>query len=235
MDKTIRVENLRVTRSGKSVVHGLSFDVAPGTITALLGANGAGKSSTVMAMSGALPIADGKVSLGDITLNGMSADRVRRHGVALVPEGHRVLGQLNVEENLVVAGLDAARTEKGLDHVYEIFPELKSRRKQRAADLSGGQKQMVAMGQAFMAKPAFMFVDELSLGLAPTVVQRLVEALRVAADEGIGVLLIEQFAHIALELSKKAIVLERGRIVYDGMAATLLEQPEILHSAYLAQ
>jgi branched-chain amino acid transport system ATP-binding protein len=235
MAATIRVDNIRVSRGGKQVIHGISFEVSAGTITTLLGANGAGKSSTVMAMSGVLPLAEGRVGLGNLVLTGMPPDRVRRRGIALVPEGHRVLGQLSVEENLQVAGLVASKVGAGLSRVYEIFPELNERRRQRASDLSGGQKQMVAMGQAFMAAPDFMFVDELSLGLAPTVVRRLMEALRVAAGQGIGVLLIEQFANIALDLASKALVLERGRIVYDGPSSTLRDQPEILHGAYLAQ
>jgi len=235
--RSILVDNLTVARGGKRVIHGVSFAVAPGRISTLLGANGAGKSSTVMAMAGAIPTDGGKVRLGGETLTGLPSDRVRRHGVALVPEGHRVLGQLSVEDNLLVAALDptAAARKSGLDRVYAIFPELAERRRQQASDLSGGQKQMVAMGQAFIARPDFMIVDELSLGLAPTVVRRLAEALSLAAGQGIGVLLIEQFANLALDLAQHAMVLERGRLVYDGPSATLRENPEILHGAYLAQ
>ncbi|AKR54878.1 Branched-chain amino acid transport ATP-binding protein LivF [Devosia sp. H5989] len=237
MTRSITVQNLTVARGGKRVIHDISFGVAPGQISALLGANGAGKSSTVMALAGAIPTESGKVRLGDETLTGLSPDRIRRHGVALVPEGHRVLGQLSVEDNLLVAALDPSATARraGLDRVYEIFPELAERRRQQASDLSGGQKQMVAMGQAFIARPDFMIVDELSLGLAPTVVRRLAEALKLAASQGIGVLLIEQFANLALDLARHAMVLERGRLVYDGPSATLRENPEILHGAYLAQ
>lgn len=237
MTRSITVQNLTVARGGKRVIHDTSFGVAPGQISALLGANGAGKSSTVMALAGAIPTESGKVRLGDETLTGLSPDRIRRHGVALVPEGHRVLGQLSVEDNLLVAALDPSATARraGLDRVYEIFPELAERRRQQASDLSGGQKQMVAMGQAFIARPDFMIVDELSLGLAPTVVRRLAEALKLAASQGIGVLLIEQFANLALDLARHAMVLERGRLVYDGPSATLRENPEILHGAYLAQ
>ncbi|MFD1942592.1 ABC transporter ATP-binding protein [Paradevosia shaoguanensis] len=235
--RSILVENLTVARGGKRVIHGVSFAVAPGRISTLLGANGAGKSSTVMAMAGAIPTDGGKVRLGEEALTGLPSDRIRRRGVALVPEGHRVLGQLSVEDNLLVAALDptAAARKSGLDRVYAIFPELGERRRQQASDLSGGQKQMVAMGQAFIARPDFMIVDELSLGLAPTVVRRLAEALTLAAGQGIGVLLIEQFANLALDLAQHAMVLERGRLVYDGPSATLRENPEILHGAYLAQ
>lgn len=233
---SIEVENLTVDRGGKRVIHGISFAVPSGEITALLGANGAGKSSTVMALAGAIPATGGAIRLGGLTLDGLVPDRIRREGVALVPEGHRVLGQMTVEDNLLVAALDrtAAGRKSGLDRVYGIFPELKERRHQLASNLSGGQKQMVAMGQAFIAKPRFMIVDELSLGLAPAVVKRLGEALTLAAGEGIGVLLIEQFANLALGLSSRAMVMERGRLVFTGTSAELKANPEILHGAYLA-
>ncbi|ANM12991.1 MULTISPECIES: ABC transporter ATP-binding protein [unclassified Rhizobium] len=231
----VSVENLAVERGGKRVIHDISFSVAAGKVTTLLGANGAGKSSTVMAMAGVLP-RGGAVRLGGIALEGFAPDRIRRAGLALVPEGHRVLGQLSVEDNILVAALEpsTAARRQALERAYEIFPELVERRRQSASDLSGGQKQMVAMAQAFVAKPRFMIVDELSLGLAPAVVKRLAEALKIAAAGGIGVLLIEQFANLALDLADKAIVLERGRLVFDGPAATLKAQPDILHGAYLA-
>ncbi|WP_037149971.1 ABC transporter ATP-binding protein [Rhizobium freirei] len=231
----VRVENLIVERGGKRVIHDVSFSVTAGRITTLLGANGAGKSSTVMAMAGVLP-RGGSVRLDGRALDGFAPDRIRRAGLALVPEGHRVLGQLSVEDNILVAALDpsANARRRGLERAYEIFPELAERRRQSASDLSGGQKQMVAMAQAFVAKPRFMIVDELSLGLAPGVVKRLAEALKIAAAGGIGVLLIEQFANLALDLADQALVLERGRLVFDGSAATLKAQPDILHGAYLA-
>jgi len=234
---SITVENLVVERGGKRVLHGISFSLQAGTISTLLGANGAGKSSTVMALSGAIPTTSGTVSLGDLKLTGLSSDAVRRRGVAMVPEGHRVLGQMSVEDNLLVSVLErsAGARRDGLDRAFAIFPELETRRHQLAGDLSGGQKQMVAMAQAFLARPRFMIVDELSLGLAPTVVKRLAEALTLAAEDGIGVLLIEQFANLALGLASHALVMERGRIVFDGSSQTLRQQPDILHGAYLAE
>ncbi|SBW16253.1 branched-chain amino acid ABC transporter ATP-binding protein [Brucella sp. 10RB9215] len=233
---TITVDNLVVERSGKRVLHGISFSLQPGTISTLLGANGAGKSSTVMALAGAIPTASGMASLGSTRLTGRSPDDIRRMGVAMVPEGHRVLGQMSVEDNLLVSVLErkAAARRDGLARAFTIFPELETRRHQRAGDLSGGQKQMVAMAQAFLSRPRFMIVDELSLGLAPTVVKRLAEALVLAARDGIGVLLIEQFANLALGLASHALVMERGRIVFDGPSQTLQQQPDILHGAYLA-
>jgi len=234
--ETIAIDNLVVERGGKRVLHGISFALKPGTISTLLGANGAGKSSTVMAIAGAIPTASGAVSLGGQMLTGLAADAVRRRGIAMVPEGHRVLGQMTVEDNLLVSVLDrkAAARRDGLNRAFAIFPELAARRQQLAGDLSGGQKQMVAMAQAFLARPRFMIVDELSLGLAPSVVKRLAEALTLAARDGIGVLLIEQFAHLALGLASHAMVLERGRLVFDGPSETLRQRPDILHGAYLA-
>jgi len=234
--EVIHVENLAVARGGKPVIHGISFSVEPGEITTLLGANGAGKSSTVLAMAGVIPTASGAVRLGERLLTGQVPDRIRRTGVAFVPEGHRVLGQLSVEDNLLVAALapSAAARRAELARVYDIFPELMARKQQLAGDLSGGQKQMVAMGQAFIARPRFMIVDELSLGLAPTVVKRLAQALQLAAQDGIGVLMIEQFATLALNLARHALVLERGKLVFDGTAEQLKNQPDILHGAYLS-
>ncbi|NTJ09343.1 ABC transporter ATP-binding protein [Rhizobium lusitanum] len=233
---SVVVENLAVERGGKRVIHDLCFAIRSGEITALLGANGAGKSSTVMALAGVLPAVGGVMRLDEVSLNGLSPDRIRRTGIALVPEGHRVLGQLSVEDNILVAALDGSPSARrdGLGRAYEIFPELAERKRQLASDLSGGQKQMVAMAQAFIAAPRFMIVDELSLGLAPAVVKRLAEALKIAAQNGIGVLLIEQFANLALDLAAHAMVMERGRLVYDGTSATLKAKPEILHGAYLA-
>jgi len=232
----IEVTDLVVLRGGKRVIHGISFVVPVGQITTLLGANGAGKSSTVLALAGNIAAASGQVRFGQNSILGWTADRIRRAGLALVPEGHRVLGALTVEDNLLVAALQAtsAARQAELARVYRIFPELAERKRQQAGDLSGGQKQMVAMGQAFIACPRFMLVDELSLGLAPAVVKRLAQALEVAASEGIGVLMIEQFAHLALHLASHALVLERGKLVFDGSAAELRQQPDILHGAYLA-
>ena len=233
---SIEIENLSVERGGKAVIHDISFSVPAGEITTLLGANGAGKSSTVMALSGAIPVSGGVVKLDGEALNGFSPDKIRRKGVALVPEGHRVLGQLNVEDNLLVSALEtsAEARRQGVDRIYEIFPELAERGGHLASNLSGGQKQMVAMGQAFISKPRFMIVDELSLGLAPTVVKRLAEALTLATQSGIGVLLIEQFANLALDLASQALVLERGKLVFEGSSAELKATPEILHGAYLS-
>lgn len=231
----ITVKDLNVSRGGKRVLHNLNFQLQAGKITALLGANGAGKSTTVMTLVGVLQPDSGEIFLDDKSLVGRPTDRIRRWGVALVPEGHRVLTNLSVTENLLVSTPVSKRADRqtALDEAFHLFPELAERRTQRAGDLSGGQKQMVAMAQAFLAKPSFMIVDELSLGLAPTIVRRLAVTLRQAADAGIGVLLIEQFAKMALEISDAAMVLERGNKVFDGLPADLNANPHILHAAYL--
>lgn len=231
----IIVKNLSVSRSGKRVLHNLSFTLQAGKITALLGANGAGKSTTVMTIIGALPPDSGEIFLDNRPLVGEPTDRIRRWGIALVPEGHRVLTNLTVQENLFVAMKVSKNADRqlALEEAFHLFPELTERRQQRAGDLSGGQKQMVAMAQAFLAKPSFMIVDELSLGLAPTIVRRLATTLRQVADAGIGVLLIEQFAKVALDISDSAMVLERGTKVFDGSPEELNANPHILHAAYL--
>jgi branched-chain amino acid transport system ATP-binding protein len=152
-----------------------------------------------------------------------------------VPEGRRLLPDLTVEENLRVAtyALSRAEAKEGIAHACELFPQLETRWKATARTLSGGEQQMVVLAQALVSRPAFMLVDELSLGLAPVVVQRLMPALEAAAAEGVGVLLIEQFVHVALALAQTAYVIEGGRIVHHGTAAELREHPERLHSAYL--
>ncbi|MDR0358841.1 MAG: ATP-binding cassette domain-containing protein, partial [bacterium] len=162
-------------------------------------------------------------------------ERVRAAGIAVVPEGRRVLPDLTVEDNLRIAtySLSADEARDGVERALELFPELKQRWRVSSRSLSGGEQQMVVLAQAVAARPKALLVDELSLGLAPVVVKRLVPMLESVASSGIGVLLIEQFAHVALGLAKSAYVLEGGYIRYHGTAAELRENPDILHSAYL--
>ncbi len=231
---TLRDVSLR--RGGKPVLHGIALDVPAGEITALLGANGAGKSSTVMAIAGALPLAAGRIELGGAPLHGLRPEAVRAAGLAVVPEGHRVLGELSVRDNLRAAALGHARAaaEREVERVLGVFPELQERLDAPGRALSGGQKQMVCIAQALVARPRCLVVDELSLGLAPMIVSRLAGVLEQVAAQGVGVLLIEQFTTLALALASRACVLERGRIAFAGTAAELRERPEILHSSYLA-
>jgi branched-chain amino acid transport system ATP-binding protein len=232
----LRANDLRVDRGGREVLRGVSMSLRPGEVTALLGANGAGKSSLVMAIGGALAVKSGTVTFGDRTLTGLTPDLVRRAGVAVVSEGHPVLAHLTVHDNLRAAGLMLTRAaaEKEVVAALEVFPELRERLSVAAQNLSGGQKQMVNIAQALIARPRYLLVDELSFGLAPAILVRLSEVIRAIAARGVGVLLIEQFTTLALSLASRAYVMERGQIVFEGSSAELHGKPEILHGAYLA-
>ena len=232
---TLRLEKLTVARGARNVVRDVSLEIPGGEITALLGPNGAGKSSLVLAVAGALRPVSGKVLLGEQDVTRRPPERVRAAGIAVVPEGRRVLPDLTVEDNLRIAtySLSADEAKNGIERALELFPELKQRWRLSTRSLSGGEQQMVVLAQAVAARPKSLLVDELSLGLAPVVVKRLVPMLESVASLGIGVLLIEQFAHVALGLANTAYVLEGGYIRYHGTAAELRENPDILHSAYL--
>ena len=230
----LQIDNLVMVRGTKAVVHGIKLQVAPGAITALMGPNGAGKTSTVLGIAGAVEPAFGKILLNGVDVKGMEPDEIRRLGIATVPEGHQVLRELTVRDNLRVAGGDLSRgeLEAALQRALELFPELKDRLAQTAGDLSGGQQQMVALAQALVTPPKFLIVDELSFGLAPMIVARLVPVIRRIAESGIGVLLIEQFTHLALGLADHVYVLSRGYVSYDGSPDKLRADPAILHRAY---
>jgi branched-chain amino acid transport system ATP-binding protein len=232
---SLRLEELTVHRAGRPVVRGVSLEIPPGQVTALLGANGAGKSTLVLAVAGLLRPASGRVLLGDADLTGRRPERIRASGVAVVPEGRRLLPMLTVEENMRVATytLGRADAKRGIAYALELFPELEKRWSAQARLLSGGEQQMVVLAQALVSQPKVVLVDELSLGLAPVIVKRLVPTLERVAEGGVGVLLIEQFAHVALGLAERAYVLEGGRIHYDGPSQRLKDEPELLQSAYL--
>jgi branched-chain amino acid transport system ATP-binding protein len=232
---TMTIEGLSVARGGRLVVQDVSLSIPPGEVTALLGPNGAGKSSLVLAVAGVLRAAAGSVRLGATDLTRRRPEQIRGAGLAVVPEGRRLLPELTVEENLKVATYSLSREDarSGIAQAVELFPELKKRWTVQTRSLSGGEQQMVVLAQALVSHPKVVLVDELSLGLAPVVVKRLVPALEIVAAAGVGVLLIEQFAHVALALAKNAHVLEGGRIRYSGTAQELKDNPALLHSAYL--
>jgi len=232
---TLRLESLSVTRGGRTVVNDVSLEIPPAQITTLLGANGAGKSTLVLAVGGLLRPSGGRVLLGDRELTRLRPEQVRAAGVAVVPEGRRLLPALTVEDNLRVAtySLSSADAKSGVAYALELFPELEKRWHVTARLLSGGEQQMVVLAQALVSRPRTLLVDELSLGLAPVVVKRLVPTLEAVAAGGVGVLLIEQFAHVALGLAETAYILEGGRIHYHGSAQRLKDEPELLQSAYL--
>jgi branched-chain amino acid transport system ATP-binding protein len=229
------LDGVVVERGGRRVVGGISLEIVTGEVTALLGPNGAGKSSLVLAVGGVLKPVAGKIELGERDLAGARPEKIRRAGVAIVPEGRRLLGDLTVEENLTVATYSLKREEaqRSRGRALEMFPELEPRLRTAARSLSGGEQQMLVLAQALVTEPRFILIDELSLGLAPIVVNRLIPTIRELAEAGIGVLLIEQFATIALALANRAHIMEGGKIQYSGTAEELRSNPDLLRNAYL--
>jgi len=232
----LSVRNLHVSRGGRPVLRDVSISIQPGEITALLGANGAGKSTLVLTIAGILPATRGEISRDGTQLLGLPPEIVRRSGVALVLEGHPVLTGLSVHDNLAAAALMHSRrdADREIEAALGIFPELRARLNIPAQLLSGGQKQMVVIAQAMIARPQYLLIDELSFGLAPAIVGRLAETIQTIAQRGVGVLLIEQFTTLALSLTKRAYVMERGAVAFAGASEELQRHPEILHGAYLA-
>jgi branched-chain amino acid transport system ATP-binding protein len=218
------------------VLRQVSLGVEPGRVTALLGANGAGKSTLVLAMAGALRSEAGQMLIDGRDVTGQPPDVIRMAGVAAVPEGHQVLTHLTAEENLMAAGSQLSNPDlkRAIDYALSVFPELKALLKQQAGTMSGGQQQMVAIAQALITRPKYLLFDELSLGLAPLIVQRLMQVVEQVVQEGIGVLLIEQFTTLALKLAHHVYVLDRGVICFEGTPAELEANPDVLHDAYLA-
>jgi len=229
------IDGFTVARNGRAVVREVKLEIPKGEVTALLGPNGAGKSSLVLGVAGVLKPEAGSVMLGDEDLAGRRPERIRQAGVAVVPEGRRLLSELTVEENISVACYSLSREDAtaGRTWALELFPELRQRLDTTARSLSGGEQQMLVLAQALVSKPQFILIDELSLGLAPVVLKRLIPTIRTVAESGVGVLLIEQFATVALDLAERVHVMDRGRVDFAGSAAELKEKPELLHSAYL--
>ena len=231
----LTLASVTVTRGGRPVVHDVDIEVTPGEVTTMLGPNGAGKSSIAAAIGGLARVPSGSIELAGRNLANLRPEKIRAAGVSVVPEGRRLLTDLSVEDNLKVAtySLGAKAGAEGLEHTLALFPELEKRWKTGGRLLSGGEQQMVVLAQALVSRPKVLVVDELSLGLAPIVVQRLVPVLADVAQSGVAVLLIEQFAQVALQLATRAYILEGGRIRYSGTAQELSDNPEMLHSAYL--
>ena len=230
----LRLDGLTVLRGGRPVAREISIEIPPGEVTALLGPNGAGKSSLVLAVAGVLPHT-GSIRLGERELSGRRPEKIRAAGVAVVPEGRRLLPDLTVADNLEVAtySLRQSVARERRVEALELFPELEPRLDAKARSLSGGEQQMVVLAQALVSQPKVILIDELSLGLAPVVLKRLIPTIRTVADSGVGVLLIEQFATVALGLANRAHVMEGGELRFSGLASELKERPELLESAYL--
>jgi branched-chain amino acid transport system ATP-binding protein len=229
------LRGLSVERGGRAVVHDVSIDIPAAEVTALLGPNGAGKSSLVLAVGGVLAPRSGSVLLNGSELAGRRPERIRRAGVAIVPEGRRLLADMTVEDNLRVASYSLSREDAraGRARVLELFPEISRRLAVKARLLSGGEQQMLVLAQALIGQPRYLLIDELSLGLAPVVLRRLIPVIRTVTEAGIGVLLIEQFAAVALELARRAYIMEGGQLRFSGLASELRDRPELLRSAYL--
>lgn len=228
------IENAAVNRFGREMVSGVSLTVEPGKVAAVLGANGAGKSELVLAVAGMLPVTSGSITVDGEAIHGRAPDVIRRAGVAAVPEGHRVLTKLSVDDNLRAAGsiLSAADVNEALSATYDLFPELKERRRQLAGTMSGGQQQMLAIGHALMARPKYMLIDEMSLGLAPLIVKRLVSTVSQLVARGTGIVLVEQFTEVALSLADSVTVMRTGKVRFSGSAEEIRQNPKIVDEAY---
>ena len=230
----LRLENLSCGYGPFCAVHDLNFVVEAGSVFALVGANGAGKSSTLMAIAGHVEIQAGRIELDGRDITTMPVrDRVRA-GIALAPEGRKLFPDLTVEENLIVGGYirSRAETDDGMQSVFELFPRIAERRKQAAGSLSGGEQQMVAIGRALMAEPKLLMVDEVSLGLMPKMVDICYQAIAKLKSRGMTVLLVEQSTQRALDIADHACVLESGRAVWQGEAAEARNDPGLIE-AYL--
>ena len=231
----LKVTDLTVNYGAIKAVRGLSFEVTAGQVVAIIGANGAGKSTTLNAISGLLKPVRGRIELDGREITGLRPDQVARLGLAQVPEGREVLATLNVEENLRLGAYtrnDRPEIEKDLRAMFERFPILEKRRKQPAGLMSGGEQQMLVVARALMARPKLLILDEPSMGLAPLIVNQIFEIITEIHAQGVTLLLVEQNARKALQVADYAYVLERGELVHAGPAADLRNDPRIV-AAYL--
>ena len=236
----LEVRGLQVAYGGINAVKGIDLDVHAGEMVALIGANGAGKTTTLRALTGLVKPAAGHIKYNDIEITALPTFRVVELGLVLVPEGRGIFGRLSVQENLELGAYRhrnsrrAAAVRTDLERVYQMFPRLAERRAQAAGTLSGGEQQMLALGRALMSRPKLLLLDEPSMGLAPLMVQQIFETVRAVAKEGVTVLLVEQNARRALEISQRGYVMESGAITLSGAAAQLLADPRV-KSAYLGE
>ncbi len=233
----LEVTGLRVSYGGIQAVRSITLHVNEGEMVALIGANGAGKTSTLKAISRVLDAAGGDVHFCGKDITRLAPHAMIREGIALVPEGRGVFPRLSVEENLEMGAFvrnDRPEIAADLAHVYSLFPRLKERAGQLAGTLSGGEQQMLAIGRALMSRPRLLLLDEPSMGLAPIMVQKIFEVIRAVAAQGMTILLIEQNAKLALEVSQRAYVMESGEITLNGDSAQLLNDPKV-RAAYLGE
>ncbi|WP_312281940.1 ABC transporter ATP-binding protein [Oscillibacter sp.] len=233
----LKIDNLKVSYGGIQALRGISMEVPDGKIVTLIGANGAGKSTTLRTITGLVKADSGSIRWNDAELTGRNIDQIISSGIALSPEGRRVFADLTVLENLKIGAYlrrDKAEIEKDLSWVYELFPRLQERSWQLAGTLSGGEQQMLAVGRALMSRPKLMMMDEPSLGLAPLVVQDIFKIIQEINRQGVTILLIEQNANMALKIADLAYVLETGNITLSGTGAELLVNEKV-KEAYLGK
>ncbi|MDQ1397494.1 MAG: branched-chain amino acid transport system ATP-binding protein livF [Acidimicrobiaceae bacterium] len=242
-DSILKIEGLSASYGAVQVLRSVDFTVGRGEIVALLGTNGAGKSTILRCISGLLKPDKGKMWFAaegaePVDVARMATEETVRQGIVQVPGGRGLLPTLTVEENLRMGAYTIRRNKSAIktayDRVYEIFPRLAERRSQMAGLMSGGEAQMLAIGRALMLKPQLMMIDELSLGLAPLIVQNLVEIVRQINAEGVSMILVEQSANLALKVTDHAYFLEKGQIRFDGSSSELLERDDLLRSVFLA-
>jgi branched-chain amino acid transport system ATP-binding protein len=221
------------------VVFNIDLEVKEGEIVALLGANGAGKTTTLRALSGMLPLMGGEVRLDGASLNGSAPDAIARGGIVHVPQGRGIFPNLRVDETLrlacAMAGVRRADTDARVTDMYEVFPRLRERRTQLAGTLSGGEQQMLAIARGLVMKPRLLMIDEMSQGLAPTIVQSLFGLVRSLPEQGVSVLIVEQFVTHALAVASRAYVLEKGEVAFSGDASELARDESFVKGSYLGE
>lgn len=234
-DALLSIRDLSAGYGLVKVLQSVSLDVRPAEFLALVGSNGAGKTTLLRVLSGLLPAQEGVVEWAGQPIGASTPDAIFRLGIVQVPEGRQLFPRMSVQDNLLMGAYrrdDKAGVRADLDKAYGLFPRMAERRRQLAGSMSGGEQQMCAMARALMARPRLLLVDEMSLGLAPIVVDQLMENLTTIRDQGVTILLVEQDIHLALAAADRAYVLETGRIVREGAARDLIEDPE-LKRAYL--
>ncbi len=233
----IEVRDMKVRYGGIEALKGVSFDVEEGSIVTLIGANGAGKSTTLKTIAGLVKPVEGTITYNGEDITGLEPQKLVSKGIVLVPEGRRVFGNLSVYENLRIGAYlikDKAQIDSQLEHVYDLFPRLKERSWQLAGTLSGGEQQMLAVGRALMAQPKVIMMDEPSLGLAPIIVRGIFDIIKKINEEGTTVLLIEQNANAALRVAHRGYVMETGNITMEGTGQDLLNDSRV-REAYLGK
>ena len=227
----LKIRDLCVNYGGIKALKGISLDVPEGRIVTLIGANGAGKSTTLRTISGLVRAASGSIEYQGEELRGIGAKNIVKKGIILSPEGRHVFSDMTVEENLKMGAFlrkDKDKVQQDFHYVYALFPRLEERKMQLAGTLSGGEQQMLAVGRALMSKPKLLMLDEPSLGLAPLIVKDILDTIvKINKEDGVTILLIEQNAHLALAISDYAYVLETGTIALKGISADLAKNPEV--------